>query len=305
MAWNWFVNKDKVERERFAGPLVISGLVAAGLLMLVVLYPEKSLLKLLSNQEVSSPAQRRYLEALIHLRSDDSALVMVLARSYLASKSPLQALETLDHLREPLPADIRKTSRRMRYDALRQRLLSLPAGSSELDRTRQLFASQIELMRQDGATMQELETYLADARRVGDNVSALKLQSLLRPAAVATTPTGPQAAPAISTPESKASAALARRDYRGAASIYFAAMQANRETRQRRRYFLSAVKTLQSGNLVVEALDAGEKYINGLAEDRETMLFMARLALTANRPDRSQVYIRRALSISAAGGGAS
>ncbi|MSN24820.1 MAG: hypothetical protein GJV46_03020 [Geobacter sp.] len=303
MAWNWFVNKGGTERERFAGPLVISGLVAAGLLLLFVLYPEKSLLKLLSNQEVSSPAQRRYLEALIHLRSDDSALVMVLARSYLASKSPLQALQTLDHLREPLPADIRKASRRLRYEALRQRLLSLPAGSGESDRTRQLFASQIELMRQDGATMQELETYLADARHVGDNVSAQKLKSLLRPLAAA--PSEPQGAPAVSTPESMASAALARRDYRGAASIYFAAMQSNRETGQRRRYFLSAVKTLQSGNLVAEALDAGEKYINGLAEDRETMLFMARLALAANRPDRSQVYIRRALGMSPVAGGAS
>ncbi|MBC7962994.1 MAG: hypothetical protein H7Y05_08625 [Steroidobacteraceae bacterium] len=302
MAWNLIVNKVKTERERFAGPLVISGLVGAGLLLLVVLYPEKSLLKLLGNQEVSSPAQRRYLESLLRLRSGDNDLVLVLARSYLASKAPLQALETLDQLREPLTAEARKTSRSMRYEALRQRLLSLPTGSSEWNRNRQLFAGQIELMLQEGATRTETEAYRADAGRVGDSVTARRLQTLLTP------PPTPAPLPAASkpaTPASSASAAIARRDYRGAAAIYFADMRKSRDMRQRRQLFLSGVRTLQSGNLMAEALAAGESYINGLADDRETLLFMSRLALTANRPDRSQFYIRRALGMSAANGGAS
>ena len=303
MAWNLSVNKAKTERERFAGPLVISGLVGAGLLLLVILYPEKSLLKLLRNQEVSSPAQRRYLESLLRLRSGDNDLVLVLARSYLASKAPLQALETLDHLREPLTAEARKTSRLMRYEALRQRLLSLPAGSSEWNRNRQLFAGQIELILQEGATRLEMESYRADAGRLGDSVTAQRLQALLKPAAPSSAP--PAAALKPATPASSASAAIARRDYRGAAAIYFADMQKSRDMRQRRRFFLSGVRTLQSGNLMAEALAAGESYINGLADDRETLLFMARLALAANRPDRSQFYIRRALGMSAANGGAS
>lgn len=300
MAWNWFVNKGRVERERFAGPLVISGLVGAGLLLLAVLYPEKNLLKLLTNQEVSSPAQLRYLEALIRLRSNDSGLVLVLARSYLASRSPLKALETLDQLREPLASDVRKASRRMRYEALRQRLISLPANSSEWNRTRQLFASQVELMLQDGITRPEMEACLADAGRIGDNVTVQKLQALLKP-----TIQTPVVTPTVSTPESSASAAIAHGDYRGAALIYFTAMQKSRENRQRRRYFLSGVRTLQSGNLIDEALAAGEKNINGLADDRETLMFMARLALAANRPDRSQVFIRRVLGISDKNEGAS
>lgn len=300
MAWNWFVNRDKTEHERFAGPLVIIGLVGAGLLLLVVLYPEKSLLKLLSNQEVSSPAQRRYLEALIRLRSNDSNLVMVLARSYMASKSPLQALETLDQLREPLPEDVRRASQRMRYEALRQHLISLPADSHDLISTRALFAKQIEQLQQDGATRQEMETYLADARRLGDTVSEQRLHALPEPPVETS-----KMNPAVSTADSTVSAAIARRDYRGAASIYFEAMRKSKTTSQRRHFFLSGVRTLQSGNLVAEALAAGETHINGLVEDRETLLFMARLALSANRPDRSQLYIRRALGMSAGNGGAS
>ncbi len=297
MVWNWFVNKDRAKRERFAGPLVISGLVAAGLLLLVVLYPEKSLLKLLSSHEVSSPAQRRYLEALIGMRASDSDLVLVLARSYLASRSPLQALKTLDHLREPLTADVRRTVRRMRYDALRQQLLSLQAGSSEWNRFRPLFAEQIELMLRDGASGPEMEIYRSDAVRAGDSATAQKLQALLKPPAdtLATVST-------VQIPESGVAAAIANRDYRGAAAIYFSEMQRSRDPRQRRRLFLSGVRALQSGNLVAEALAAGDSHINGLVEDRETLLFMARLALSANRPDRSQFYIRHALGMSSGGG---
>lgn len=299
MAWNLFVNKAKAERERFAGPFVISGLIGAGLLLLLVLYPEKSLLKLLSNQEVSSPAQLRYLEALIRLRSDDSDLLLVLARSYLASRSPLQALETLDQLREPLKNDVRSASRRIRYEALLQRLLLLPAGSSEWNRSRQQFAAQIELMQREGATRQEMEIYRADADRVGDKITVQRLEALLKPAV------SPSAVPKPLTSDSSAAAAIARRDYRGAAAINFAEMLKSRDLSQRRRFFLSGVRALQSGNLIAEALAAGEKHINGLADDKDTLLFMARLALAANRPDRSQFYIRRALRMSSVEGGAS
>lgn len=293
MSWNWFVNNNKTKRERFAGPLVIAGMIGAGLLLLVVLYPEKSLLRLLSSQEVSSPAQRRYLESLIRLRTGDNGLVLALARSYLTSKSPLQALETLDQLQEPLTADLKRTVRRMRYDALCQRLLSLSAGSSEWKQTRQRFADQIELALQDGATRWEMDAYRADAKRVGDKVTEERLQALLKPSI-----NTPATASTATTPDSNAATAIAAGNYRGAATIYFAEMRKSSDNRRRRHFFLAGARALQSGNLVAEALAAGDNHINGLAHDREILLFMARLALAANRPERSQFYIRRALGMS-------
>lgn len=292
MAWNWFANKNRTNRERFAGPLVISGLLVAGLLLLAVLYPEKSLLKLLSAQEVSSPAQRRYLEALIHLRPGDSHLVLVLTRSYLAAGNPLQALETLDHLKEPLSPDVEKMISQMRYEALRQHLHSLPPGGKEWKRFQPLFAGQIELALREGATGAELETFRADAEHAGDNATAQRLQTLLKPPAAAAA-----ASPPPDTPAARAAEAIAGRDYRAAARIYFSEMRNSNDSRQKRQFFLAGVRALQSGNLVAEALTAGEQHINGLAADRETQLFMARLALAANRPDRSQFFIRRALGM--------
>lgn len=297
MAWNWIVNKNRSQRERFAGPLVIAGLVVAGLLLLLVLYPEKSLLNLLSAQEVSSPAQRRYLEALIHLRPGDSHLVLVLARSYLAARAPLQVLETLDHLREPQTDDVRKNVRQLRYEALRQLLLSLPAGSSEWKRFQPLFAEQVDQLLGRQPTRSEMEKILADAERAGDGASTRKLKDLLKPYGGAPPLPAPDG-----TPAARAAAAIAGRDYRAAAQIYFTEMQNSPNARQKRHFFLAGVRALQSGNLVAEALSAGERHINGLAGDRETQLFMARLALAANRPDRSQFYIRRTLGMPGEGG---
>lgn len=292
MAWNWNVNNNRSQRERFAGPLVITGLVVAGLLLLVVLYPEKSLLKLLSTQEVSSPAQRRYLEALIHLRPGDSQLVLLLARSYLVARAPFQALETLDHLREPQSDNVRKKVRQMRYEALRQQLLSLPAGSDEWQHFQPLFAEQVDQLLALKPNRAEMEKILADAERTGDGASARKLKDLLKPYGDA-----PPAPAPDGTPAARAAAAIAGRDYRTAAQIYFTEMQGSPTARQKRQFFLAGVRALQSGDLVAEALAAGERHINGLTGDRETLLFMARLALAANRPDRSQFYIRHALGM--------
>jgi hypothetical protein len=144
-----------------------------------------------------------------------------------------------------------------------------------------------------------MEIYRADADRIGDSITVQRLEPLLKPAVVPSTVSKPL------TPDSSASAAIARRDYRGAAAINFADMLKSRDLSQRRRFFQSGVRALQSGNLIAEALAAGENHINGLADDKDTLLFMARLALAANRPDRSQFYIRRALGMFSVEGGAS
>jgi outer membrane PBP1 activator LpoA protein len=155
----------------------------------------------------------------------------------------------------------------------------------------------MELILRDGANRLEMETYRTDADRVGDSATAQRLKLLLKPFTDA-----PATASAPDTPDSSAAAAIANRDYRGAARIYFSEMQRSTNSNQRRRFFLSGVRALQSGNLIAEALAAGESHINGLAKDRETLLFMARLALAANRPERSQLYIRHALGMSTNGG---
>ena len=57
-------------------------------------------------------------------------------------------------------------------------------------------------------------------------------------------------------------------------------------------------RSLQSGNLVQEALAAAEQHLfEELAGDSTVLKFLIRLSLAANRPDRAQRYAWRALGI--------
>lgn len=296
MSSNWSANKSPAQRERFASPIAICGLVGAGLLLLVMLYPEKTLLKLLSAPEVTSPAQQRYLEILVHLRTGDPDLAFTLIRSYLAAKHPDKAAQTLDLLRGELSPSQAKTAMALRYEVYRQCLMRLPQGDSRRPAAQKEYARQVELALQGGATPTEVGRYLSDARSVGDTATSRRLEALLQKRA------GIGAGPAAGeNPDvMTADAALARGDYRGAAALQFQAMK-NAPRNEKRKHFLAGVRTLQSGNLPNEALTAAEAHLNDLADDRQTLVFMSRLALATNRPERAQFYIRRALGITDGG----
>ena len=291
MGWNLSVNRQNTQRERFAGPLAIGGLVGAGLLLLVMLYPEKSLLKMLANPEVSSPAQQRYLEALVHLRNGNAELVIPLVRSYLAAGCTEKAAKALEQQQgRRLSVDQTKMLMTLQYELRRQQLEWMVTGEPGWDGARQNYAEQVEQLRKAGASSRELAGYMMDARRLGDQVTAGRLEELLGAAV------GKGGDPAST--EVAAGIALAKGDYRGAAAFYFKGMQAARMD-QRQNLFLAGVRALQSGNLVQEALVAAEQNLTAeLADDRIIQKYLIRLALAANRPDRAQVYVRRALGLS-------
>ena len=291
MAWNLSVDKQNKQRERFAGPLAIGGLVGAGLLLLVVLYPEKSLLRLLANPEVSSPAQQRYLEALVRLRNGDTELVIPLVRSYLAAGCTEKAAATLSYQRGHLSAEQTKTLMTLTYELRRQQLEWMLAGEPGWELARKHYAEQVEQLQKSGATSRELASYLMDARRLGDQVTARRLEEQLGSAV------GKEGDPASA--DVAAGIALAKGDYRGAAAFYFKGMKTAARADQRRNLFLAGVRALQSGNLVQEALAAAEQNLPvELAHDRIIQKYLIRLSLAANRPDRAQVYVRRALGLS-------
>lgn len=291
MAWNLFAHKRQSTRERFAGPLAIGGLAGVGLLLLVVLYPEKSLLKLLSAPEVSSPAQQRYLEALVQLRNGDTELVIPLVRSYLDAGCTDKAARALGYQQGSASREQTKAIAILRYQLRQQQLEFMLTDEPGWEEARQRYADQVELLRQAGASPRELGQYLVDASRLGDQKTVKRIEQLLGTAAE----TGTDAA----SSEAVARIALGKGDYRGAAATYFKAMQNAPSQDAKRTFFLSGLRTLQSGNLPHEALDAADRYLGGLKDDRQLLLYLTRLALAANRPDRAQRYIRQALGMTA------
>jgi len=138
MSSNWSANKPLAKRERFASPFAVFGLVGAGVLLLVMLYPEKSLLKLLSVTDVTTPAQQRYLEILVHLRNSDVDLVFSLARGYLAANTPDKAEKILEHLQGALSPRQTKAAMELQYEVRRQQLKLLHKGDGRWSAGREL-----------------------------------------------------------------------------------------------------------------------------------------------------------------------
>ena len=286
-------NNQNKKRERFAGPLTSFGLLGAGLLLLVALYPEKSLLRMLSTPSVSSPVQQRYLEALVQLRQGDVELLLPLVRSYLEAGCTEKAERALGYQQGQLSGEQNRTLMALQYELRRQQLEWLAAGDPGWNRALQQYAEQVETMHQAGATGRELVRYLTDARRLGDQQTASRIEGFLQ--AAADQGDDPDSA------EIAAELALTKGEYRRAAAFYFKGMKAARGD-QKRDLFLAGVRALQSGNLVQEALAAAEQHLHGeLAGDSTVLKFLIRLSLAANRPDRAQQYARWALGIDTPG----
>lgn len=94
-----------------------------------------------------------------------------------------------------------------------------------------------------------------------------------------------------------ASIALGASDYRLAAQLHLRARQKSLRPEQQREAFLNALRALQAGNLLNEALDVAEREIGALQNDTMTLEFLVRLALAANRPAIAERYARRMLQL--------
>jgi hypothetical protein len=268
--------------------------------MLAMLYPEKSLLVSLAAPGTSTPAQQSYLEILVKVRTSNVGLILSLARSYLAAALPDKAQSALEQLKGKLsPLDTKKVLE-LTYEVRRQQLKFLHTGDKRWPTAQRQYSNQVDTLLRAGATPVELGRYQADALSAGDMATAQRLESLLhkKQSNISTAAVTKQNSGAKTAQD-----ALAQGNYRAAAMINFQNMQ-KASHNEKRMFFLAAVRVLQSGNLLNEALSEAEIHLNGLANDRETLIYLSRLALASNRPQLAQRYIRRALGIaeSAEGG---
>ena len=92
--------------------------------------------------------------------------------------------------------------------------------------------------------------------------------------------------------EKLGAAAFAQQSYVDAANAYFAAQDAAQTLDDKRRYFITALKVLESGNQVGLACDEGAKHAGSLAQDQQTLRYLLDLARQAGRTDLMVSYAR-------------
>lgn len=278
-------------RERFSTFYSVAGTLIAFILLLILLFPKERLLDILNKSNAGDPASVRYLESLLRVQPGDDSLRIRLANELLRVGNPRKALVIMTGFSAKLlPADNRNVLE-MRYRALKELLLA-DGATGERQNLQSALAETARELAHDNPPQWKLRHFAEDARKTGDlaswryfNRRADLLEIAARPAGADATPADPFAL------------ALGAGNYQLAASICFSAMPAAASHTERRQLFFKGVRTLQSGNLALEALEAGERHLGSLGNDRETLIFLTRVGLAAGKPERAQRFIRRALQM--------
>ena len=292
MPWQLPANRNGSRRERFSGPLAVLALFCAFVLVLAFLYPEQGLLGVLG--EGDDAATIRYREAMLRIAPENNKLRLKVAGSLLRTGSSRRALALLDYPQANFTAEQQRTAIELRYSALQDLFRHAAQGGTHWQQLRPRVLAAAREMSGANPPAWRLEQLAADARAAGDissyNDYRTRYDAMTAQAKAAAAPADP------------VSLALARRDYRSAAAACFSNMGHAATITERRKLFMQGVRILQSGNLPLEALDAGERHIDGLASDRPTLIFLTRVGLAANQPGRAQVFIKKALGMKTEGG---
>ncbi len=98
-----------------------------------------------------------------------------------------------------------------------------------------------------------------------------------------------------------ARAALENGEYLAAAEFYLIASERGKSIAAQRRFFIEAMRTLESGNRIPEALKLAEVAFQktpALSDDMEVLVLLVQFARAARRPDLADKYARRLLRLS-------
>lgn len=272
------------ERLRFAttGQILGFGLLTA--LTFMVIYPEHSLQRHLERAAQTDNVSIAYLFAWLRAAPNDHHLRILLAQRLFDKGDVSQARQTLNPLfqNKTLNPELQIKANILLLDILERQLWTFSPKSAAFNNALQHYLRQLRKVSHYTWSEERLAVFAKNAFAFGDTQLAKELYYQLIFSAKTIN---------IQWFEKIAVLYLAQGQYRAAARTYFQAMPYSTTLEQRKQFFLSGVKALQSGNLVTDALAAGQTYVGILVNDASILEFLARLALAANRPDIAQLYV--------------
>ncbi len=283
------------ERERLVPPallLTFTILVGVGL---ALIFPREDLRKrLVGEGRAVDGLTIAYLEAWVRIAPDDANFLSVLAEQYARSGRLDDAQNLLTRMSALNRPDMQGHILRTRIEIAQQHAYA--AEPDSLERAERL-ASMRELLGQATApnvmpswTLDELQTMATQSRQIGDVEAVVKFYRALGVR---------DPANADLYNQKLAGIALAGGDYRDSALALLEARARSKNLHEQRMLFLQALQTLQSGNLLDEALAQAERHGGKLLDDPEVLRYLTKLALAANKPDIAAKYVERLLKVSA------
>lgn len=268
--------------------LLLGGLIV---IALVLIYPQQNLIQRVVKAP-ESELSSAYVTNLLRTDPDNPRLRLLLASQALDHGHFADLRQTLQPALDADDPAVRREALWLLWQAGAQELNKLPRqNTAQPQAVRQQLARQlVELAKEDWPTQQK--TAIADrAFAFGEPAVGIALYHQL----AKQSQTAEEAAERYAE---GGKAALTHAQYRASAELYLLARQKTSDPAQARTYYLTALRTLQSGNLSAEALRIAEREIGPLADDHETLFFVTRLARAAGRPEVADRYVRKLLRLS-------
>jgi polysaccharide biosynthesis protein PelB len=282
------------------------GLLVAGALAFV--FPYRSLEEEISRagrtNALADPLQIAYLRAWLRVRPELASLRLTLAtqlanaNELAAARAELAALNALDEARR----DPRQMQRALllELDIGGIELSQLPAGDPQALALRSQLHARLAEVARSRITIAQVDPFDVELARRATGLQARDAARLLWQRVLASSLRLP---PRQWEDAGRAMLGLGEADV--AAELLFAARRATSEAMadtaasrgEERRLFRAALAALQSEGNAALALSAAERELGTLAADTETLEFLTRLALAANRPEIAQRYARMLLKL--------
>lgn len=274
-------------------------MVAFALAMVVVLvlvFPRLSLQQRLQVANASGRADQltvEYLKVFLKTQPDNAVLRAELIKQMVGLGQFDEARRQLAILGQSNDAAAQVDAAWLEYRIQQQEAFALKADDPERERLVVSLRGALQRLMQYRLSTAQWLALSQDALALGDRDAArLAFERLL----------SERAAIEPKDAERMARQSLGLGDYRSSAAFYLLAMNSAGSLDARREHFLNALRNLQAGGLNQEALDVAEREIGPLARDRQTLLFLTRLAQAANRPDLAQRYVKQLLQLSMSAG---
>ena len=256
------------------------------LLGLFLIFPQKGLEDQLGRTNRSDLLTVEYLKAFLAAEPDSPRLRLMLARQLMQLGLYGEARAALRPFASLVLSPARIEAEVYEFDLREREAFALPPGSEQREAATRAAGEQLQRLAELELTDTQMEYLARRAVAIGENAAAI---ALYRQLALL----GPARPPQASV--DAAVLVLGLGGYSVAAQLYFRAQERSVLPARKREYYMAGVRTLMAGNLYEEAIVEADRNLGALADDTETLKFLARAAQAANRADAAQRYARRLL----------
>ncbi|NOV24683.1 tetratricopeptide repeat protein [Cupriavidus necator] len=291
MSGNKLKSAAPAERERLLPPTLVLTFTAIVGIGLALMFPRETLReRLLGQGRTIDGLTMAYLEAWWKVTPDDPAFMGVLAEQYARTGRLEEAQAMLERMQAVQGTDLSGQVLRTRIEIAQQRAWAALPGTPEREQNLVQLRSLLDRAAGRRWPLADLQALATQARQAGADEAMRRFYTALA---------SQDRNNAAFWNRQLADLAIAGGDYRDAANALFAQQAAATTLAERRALFLKAVQTLQSGNLLDEALAQAERHGGKLLDDPEVLRYLTRLALAANKPEQASRYVERLLKVSA------